>query len=355
MRHNGFIVDIHRTDVVTVDELAHKLPPSRGLFDSFQVADYHCPKEWSKDGFFISVKEGEPMWFDFRDNFDECACLPAVQRLNPITGDPSNLDAGLTKDPAQNYMYLPDQLWLDGYAKDGKVYQFVVTKEGIGLAVNEFVLPKHMQDSHAIAFVFYRAKHPKARAPKVTFIPTPVWHSPAWKTRVRSIRYGSAGFASLAISSPNASSKGIFYNETDASCRSDDSTDPEMNCIDSDAVNISSNILAVSPGLVTNGGLPDVEVPDVEVVDILKEAKDVTIDKASMGMGGRIKQKIVIDPNSIDYYSEQPDAVFTIYMTLPAQFKVIMEKGKRQDHKKKDKFVNSGEVGGVQVPLMKQD
>ena len=46
-------------------------------------------------------------------------------------------------------------------------------------------------------------------------------------------------------------------------------------------------------------------------------------------------------------------AVLTIYFCLPEQFEAIMTQGKRQDAQKEDKFINSGEVGGVQVPLVK--
>ena len=162
MRQNDFTVGIHKTDTIKVDDKAHSLPPSNGLFREFKVADYFCPEEWSQDAVFIPVEEGPPMWFDLRGN-DESACLPSIQRLNPVTGDPANLEAGITKDPTQIYLALPIQKWIDGYAKDGKVYQFVVTKRGIGLAVNEFVLPEHMQDSHAIGFAFFAPKNPKPK------------------------------------------------------------------------------------------------------------------------------------------------------------------------------------------------
>ena len=98
--------------------------------------------------------------------------------------------------------------------------------------------------------------------------------------------------------------------------------------------------------------LDDVEVAEPETVDILEDRKD--FDKASMGMGGRIKQRIETDNNTVDYYQEKPSAILTVYLALPEQFKAIMKKGKRQDSSKKDKFVNSGQVGKVQVPLVTQ-
>ena len=66
--------------------------------------------------------------------------VPSIQRINPITGKPANLEAGLQKDPKQNYLILPNQQRLDGYIKDGKAYQFMATKAGKSLAVNEYLL-----------------------------------------------------------------------------------------------------------------------------------------------------------------------------------------------------------------------
>jgi hypothetical protein len=132
-----------------------------GVIDEHLVSEYYCPEEWSKDGIFLRVEESQPLWIDLRCN-PFCACLPSIQRLNPVTGEPANLEGGLKKDPVQNYLVLPEQMRLDGYANDGKVYQFVVTKAGEGLAVNEYALPKHMQDSHALGFAFYAPKVPPA-------------------------------------------------------------------------------------------------------------------------------------------------------------------------------------------------
>ena len=162
MEQDGYQLSIRKTDKIRVDESNHSLPPDLGEFQEYHVADYHCPEEWSKDGVFIAAKEDEPLWIDFRSN-DECAVLPSIQRLNPVTGESINLEDGITKEPTQNYLCLPIQRWLDGYAKDGKVYQFVVTKAGVGLAVNEYVLPEHMQDSHALGFAFFAPKVPKPK------------------------------------------------------------------------------------------------------------------------------------------------------------------------------------------------
>lgn len=71
-----------------------------------------------------------------------------------------------------------------------------------------------------------------------------------------------------------------------------------------------------------------------------------------MGAGGRILQKIVQDENTVKYYRKKPSAILTVYLALPEMFDAIMGKGPRQDPHKKDKFIASGKIGGIQVPLL---
>ena len=344
MIQNDCYISLRKTTIVDVNEKAHHLPPDGGPFKEFKVADFFCPDEWIKDGIFVEVQEGQPMWFDLTQNV-VCACLVSIQRLNPVTGDPANLDAGLTKEPTQNYVVLPRQLWLDGYAKDGKVYQFITTKAGEGLAVNEFALPKHMQDSHALAFAFFQPKNPPRRE----------------SFRHRGEEFTSGKISSLMSFSPLHTSKssGDWFA---GSTRGLDSISPDLNSakidtISSSPCDSSGKVICSTAGGAKTASINYNEVLDTgeaaaepETVDILEDHK--TFDKASMGMGGRIKQRIETDNNTVDYYQKEPSAILTIYLALPEQFEAIMKKGKRQDESKKDKFVHSGKVGKVQVPLV---
>jgi len=349
MIQNGFFAKVIKTDKIKVNESSYDLPPHKGAYKEYKVADYYCPDDWSKDGVFIPVKEGDPLWFDFRGN-DECAILCSVQRFNPVADKPADLEAGLSKDPIQNYLKMPEQQWLDGYAREGKVYQFVVTKAGIGLAVNEYVLPKYMQDSHAIGFAFFTPKNPK---PKVTVQHvSPYFGNHPWKSCCyggQSISnsgtaYSSGGWTlsskSTPINAPRAmgrmlrakkglatNGEAILFNATsiDVSCPDNSNFQAEEECV----ANLSTR-------------------------DILNEqAVDLSsLEQASMGAGGRIRQTIVTDDNSTDYYHTERSALLVIYFALPEMFDVIMTKGKRQDHTKKDKYKKSGEIGGIAVPLI---
>jgi len=308
MIQNNFKVDVVKTCKIEVDDNSHTLPPHLGCFSEFKVADYFCPEEWSNDGVFIEVHEEEALWFDFRNGMNEYAILPAVQRINPITGEPANLEAGLAKDPKQNYLVMPRQLWLDGYAKDGKVYQFRITKQGIGLAVEDYVLPKHMRGSHALGFAFFEPVNPRQQQviPQIQHI----HHYPDLNYWNGNYPYGTQNIRlkNILRSSGDTIGSTSFCNAIQS----------DLNSLEEDASDLREDF-----------------------------------DKAAMGAGGRIQQQIITDTNSVDYYKDKPSAIMTIYMCLPDQFKQIMKKGRRQDAKRKDRYILSGEIGGMQIPLMK--
>jgi hypothetical protein len=368
MFQNGFYVSIRKTKKIDVDEKAHDLEkvPDLGPVDEFKVADYPgCPADWSKDGMFLQVSENQPLWIDFRGNI-EAACLASVQKINPVTGEKADLSGGLSKDPQQNYLKLPDQLWLDGYVKEGKVYQFVVVTEGGGVAVNEVLLPKHEQDSHAMGFAFYlpkprpnQATHtPYSRLTRTVTVPQYTLPGAHRKVGAKSLitqnrvadNYNCVSPQTTAGSDPNtvvdSSTTESFRESLDSNEEAGmlhasisnnasydfDRVDSFMGCLDSDVDVDETVMLAASPG-------------DADV-DVSK------FDQASMGAGGRIGQDVIYDNNTVEFYQKEPAAKLVFYFALPEMFEAIMSKGRRQDASKKDKYKMSGEIGGVQIPLV---
>lgn len=364
MFQNGFYISIRQTDKREVSEDVHELPPDNGPFKEYRVADYPgCPAEWSKDGTFIPVHESQPLWFDFRGNI-ESACLASVQRVNPATGKTANIEGGLSKDPLQNYLKLPDQLWLDGYSKDGKVYQFVIVTEGKGEAVNEVLLPKNLQDSHAMGFAFFLPKpRPKAEVyyQAVTKgtgqsgqsgMSQPMWFSPAhtpqnWRNKTSSMSSSAAKHgADLIIGSSGANARFTQNRVAD-----------NYNCVDpNDNYNCTSydyDRAEALNGMCGIDGDMDGDMFSGIVEEVIVEEVDTShMDKASMGAGGRIGQDIVSDNNTVEYYQEKPAAILTVYLALPEMFETITKRGKRQDASHKDAYKTSGHIGGVAVPLV---
>lgn len=357
MLQNNYNVVLKHTTVINVDEGSHGLPPDAGSFQEFQVADYHCPEEWSKDGVFVHAKEGDALWFDFRDythntNWD-CAVMPSIQKVNPLTGERVNVEAGLSKDPKQNYLRLPEQMWLDGYANDGKVYQFIFTKSGIKMGVSEFVLPEFEQDSHALAFAFFAAKKPKDK-PNRNINVTPMHYDEmnsfydveqVFSKGESGQSFGGAGnpmwFSSTHTPQNwNIASKNVL--------RAKNMT-PSAPLNDND--NIAVNYCSAEVGVENTIRTLDNASATVEIEDDGIELGNLT--KASMGAGGRITQEIKTDCNTVDYYEEKPAAILKIYLASTEQFEAIMKKGKKQNANKSERFVNSGQIGSTFVPLIK--
>jgi len=379
MRVNDFYVSLRHTAKVEIDPKAHELPPDWGPFKEYKVADYFCPNAWSNNGYFVAVEEGMPLWIDLRYN-PQCACILSVQRFNPISNEPANLEDGLTKEPKQNYMILPDQKWIDGYTRDGKVYQFVVTKAGEGLAVNEFVLPKEMQDSHAIGLAFFLPKNPPrsywpesgcalSRHPKTNLqgeLVVGAWGAQQRYTQQRisdDVIDGRIDQTVYQMGNPmwfsptHTPQHWQIANQKQMATRGvveTSSTSPTYNCsapVDSCSVDTLSNGDAAAAESLENA-LVESSLCDVDSVDMLDQIQHQEFDKASMGAGGRIEQEIITDPNTPEYYQKEPALVLPIYLALPEQFEHIMSRGRRQDASKADKYIHSGEVGGVQVPLV---
>ena len=352
IKQNNFHASIRKTKIVDVNDQVHGLPPDLGGFKHFKVADYFCPDSWSKTGYFIPVNEGEPMWFDLTGN-GECACIVSVQKVNPVIQEKTDIEVGLTNDPQQNYLKLPEQKWLDGPMAGGKVVQFVATKAGVGMALNEYILDEQDQDSQAITFIFYSPKNPKTNSPvygfgsyyealqhigwnKYTNKPHNTWefqksilrgHSPIDYTYNTTcppeFRKGTPAAKTASLNT--ASVMGVY------SCN--ESNEPES--------------------ILTAQSIQESKV-DPTIIDstLNNDITEIEFDKASMSQGGRINQGLFIDNNTADYYKENPDATIIVYMALPDQFKHIMEKGLRQYASIKDKYTYSTKLGGKQVPLM---
>lgn len=355
MIQNNFNVSLIKTTKVDINQSSSELPPHLGAFKEFKVSEYYCPEEWSKDGIFIQVEENQPMWFDFRNNWD-CAVMCSIQKVNPVTGERIDIEKGLIKDPKQNYLRLPEQRWLDGYVNDGKVYQFVITKSGLKISVNEYVLPEYDQDSHAIAFAFFNAKKPKEKNSGVSgYLRTIKADYPPIKNDIKSTHYYDSNKISTnpnwfsPLHSPqnwnisttrrqqNMLTVGNIDNimQDSCGCESLESDEAELAC----SADFSSADFSF-----------DDSIDFDDSIEQIKEEK--VFEKASMAAGGRIKQPIVQDDNTVDYYEEKPSAILKVYFAFSEQFNHIMGKGKIQNPEKKDKFIKTGKIGDSLIPLV---
>ncbi|NLF19618.1 MAG: hypothetical protein GX595_20500, partial [Lentisphaerae bacterium] len=143
-------VTFQRTLRIPDDGNDYPLPPGLGAFPLCHVDDYPAkvPASWIEHGgVMLPMYQAEAMWLSFETFYDDerrvnypCALLVATGKVNAISGQPW---AGRLASDPQNYVVVPDQPWLDGYAVEkGVIRQFVAMPLGEGYSVEEQVTGK---------------------------------------------------------------------------------------------------------------------------------------------------------------------------------------------------------------------
>jgi hypothetical protein len=87
-----------------------------------------------RGGVVMPMYQSEALWIDFSSSYP-FAVKVAAGKINAVSGEPWSPD--LQQEP-QNYLVLPDQPWLDGFAVgEGVIRQFVAMPLGAGYSVEE--------------------------------------------------------------------------------------------------------------------------------------------------------------------------------------------------------------------------
>ncbi|EXL39953.1 hypothetical protein FOCG_17455 [Fusarium oxysporum f. sp. radicis-lycopersici 26381] len=133
------VVSFMRTVRVPDSDKKYDLPPGLGRFPLFNVAPFsHSlpPSMVAKGGFFFPMYQMEAMWIHFHSEGQKrFAIRPYVGGVNGLSGESS--EGGMasilrrmnSEARKQDYIVLPEQLWLDGIAiAPGMVSQFVATE-----------------------------------------------------------------------------------------------------------------------------------------------------------------------------------------------------------------------------------
>ena len=137
--HARCSISFQRTLRIPDDGRDYPLPPGLGEFPLRHLDDYaeRVPTEWvRRGGVIMPMFQAEAMWL----NFDGYHAYPfalkiATGKVCAITGE--NRVNHLNTDP-QDYLVLPEQLWLDGYCVEkGVIRQFVAMPLGKGYTVEE--------------------------------------------------------------------------------------------------------------------------------------------------------------------------------------------------------------------------
>ncbi|KAM0080756.1 hypothetical protein ACKRZS_007079 [Fusarium odoratissimum] len=128
-----------RTVRVPESDKEYDLPPGLGRFPLFNIAPFSHILPLSmvaKGGFFLPMYQMEALWIHFHtEGQKKFAIRPYVGGINGLSGESS--EGGMASilrqmNPAtrkQDYIVLPEQLWLDGIATaPGVINQFVATE-----------------------------------------------------------------------------------------------------------------------------------------------------------------------------------------------------------------------------------
>ena len=132
-------INFQRTLRIPDDGHDYPLPPGLGRFPLCHVDDHadRLPAAWQRrGGVLLPMHQAEAMWLSFggatRYPF---AIKVATGKICAVTGDA--WAERLNRDP-QDYLVVPEQLWLDGYCvAKGVIRQFVAMPLGAGYTVEE--------------------------------------------------------------------------------------------------------------------------------------------------------------------------------------------------------------------------
>ena len=128
-------VSFQRTLRIPDDGGEYPLPEGLGEFPIRPVDDYDVPAEWLKrGGVMMPMYQSEALWVRFSSSYP-FAVKVGAGKINAVSGEPWVPE--LQRAP-QNYVVVPGQRWLDGFAVgDGLIRQFVAMPLGSGFSVEE--------------------------------------------------------------------------------------------------------------------------------------------------------------------------------------------------------------------------
>jgi len=133
-------VSFQRTLRIPDNGKDYPLPASLGEFPVRSVDDFVVPVEWLKrGGVMMPMYQSEALWMRFSSDFP-FALKVGAGKINAVSGEPWAPE--FQRDP-QNYVVVPKQPWLDGFAVgEGVIRQFVAMPLGAGFSVEEQLTSK---------------------------------------------------------------------------------------------------------------------------------------------------------------------------------------------------------------------
>lgn len=167
----GVSVSFQRTLRLPDDGRSYPLPAGLGTFPLRHTDDYagRLPEAIARrGGVIMPMWQSEAMWISFSaGRTDEAALKVAAGKINAVTG--GAWSEQLAADP-QDYLALPGQPWLDGFAVGkGKVRQFVAAPLGHGITAEEQLTGAGEHGGLQLLMMPLRAELRERRRPEVDF------------------------------------------------------------------------------------------------------------------------------------------------------------------------------------------
>jgi len=346
MRVNGLRAELN-TPAALKGDAVHGLPPHDQRC-AYVVDEYPaCPTNWMHgsdiaSSYFVPVKPGRGMWFDFTQNANHAhhvAVVISVQGVNPITGQKMmelNLQQYKKKCPvhdvnfkqdrycpeckfkwsAQNYIATTtgQTLWLDGFRnEEGVVRQYIITEEECRSIAGQVIGEDRV---FAIGFAFYLSREAKPA-------PTRSAYRLGTDLHLKSlVGVDLSSDAGVNMSFDNMSFNSVKFVSAGAAGANDYEDDL---CDDNGFV----------IGTTKDGGLEQEVKTSGGGLAFSKRARSVTKaakkKKLEIGAGAQIDQGIGVDPNEMEFWSEEPVGMIYINYVTDEVAAEIMDAGKRED------------------------
>ena len=375
MRNGKFAIGLNMPPAIKGEGI-NGLPPYAKRM-SYLVDEYPaCPDSWMKSegrtkSFFVPVLEDAGMWLDFNENAihtHHVAVVISIQGINPITGLPCKdvqMEQYIDECPKHKIPFGPDRyckkcdykwpkqnyicttgtpsglLWLDGFRSiDGVVRQYILTAEKMrGVASN--IIGKDRV--YAIGASFFLSKDKKPEPKDYSVLRGTSWTSGGIKMDEVGVYYDQPQFFTPVHTPINwcgDTSDLITYsanlNSNIAAAQSQlaqTANDPNLTVVTHHAISYSTTGSKSGGMAIPNGKR------------LSKSSSVVRTKKLEVGAGANIKQTVSDDPERLDFWHSDPEAIICINYCTEIDATKIIEAGKVNIEGHKEGFLKNIPVG----------
>lgn len=166
-------IEFQRTLRIPDDDGMYPLPPGLGAFPLRHIDDYkdRVPAKWNeRGGVMLPMYQSEALWINFHPHRGQSrpsaypfAIRIATGKQNAVTGK-----GWVQNLRPKEYVIIPEQPWLDGYAiGDGVIRQFVAAPLGMGFTAEEQLTGKAEHGGIQIEVYPMKAEVYEKRFPKI--------------------------------------------------------------------------------------------------------------------------------------------------------------------------------------------